>query len=50
MKLKLHHINFCSTNVRHWMIYRDVLDLDPDPASAGGRVTSQGYAGNAAFY
>ena len=50
MKLKLHHINFCSTNVAALdEFYRDVLDLEPEPGMANGRVMTQGYSGDVAF-
>jgi glyoxylase I family protein len=50
MKLKLHHINFCSTNVEALdEFYRDVLDLDRETTVGQGRVTSQGYPGKVAF-
>ena len=50
MKLWLHHINLCSTNVPAMdQFYRSVLGLAPEPDMAASRVTSQGYAGNVAF-
>src|SRR5689334_5537385 len=50
MKLKLHHINFCSTNVEALdEFYRDVLDLDRETTVGQGRVMSQGYPGKVAF-
>jgi catechol 2,3-dioxygenase-like lactoylglutathione lyase family enzyme len=50
MKLKLHHINFTSTNVEAMdEFYRNVLDLEPEPGIGQGRVTSQGYPGKVAF-
>jgi len=50
MKLKLHHLNLCTTNVPAMdAFYRDVLDLQPEPGLAESRVTAQGYAGNVAF-
>ena len=50
MKLKLHHINLCSTNVPAMdAFYRSVLDLEPEPSLSANRVTDQGYAGDVAF-
>ena len=50
MKLKLHHVNFCTTNVPGMdAFYRDVLGLEPEPSLAASRVTTGGYAGQVAF-
>jgi glyoxylase I family protein len=50
MKLKLHHINLCSVNVRAMdEFYRTVLDMKPEPSLKATRVVDQGYAGNVAF-
>jgi catechol 2,3-dioxygenase-like lactoylglutathione lyase family enzyme len=50
MKLKLHHINFCTTDVPAMNeFYRSVLDLEPEPSLNAVRVTAQGYAGKVAF-
>lgn len=50
MKIKLHHVNLCTTNVPAMGdFYRDVLDLEPEPAMNERRVTSAGYAGKVAF-
>ncbi len=50
MKLRLHHINFCTTNVPAMdEFYREVLDLAPEPSMQAVRDTSQGYAGDVAF-
>ncbi|MCB4822598.1 VOC family protein [Roseicella aerolata] len=50
MKIKLHHVNFCSTDVPAMAeFYRTVLDLDPEPSLAEARVTATGYAGKVAF-
>jgi catechol 2,3-dioxygenase-like lactoylglutathione lyase family enzyme len=50
MKIWLHHVNFCSGNVPAMdEFYRQVLDLKPEPSLAGGRVTTEGYAGKVAF-
>jgi glyoxylase I family protein len=50
MKLRLHHINLCTTNVPAMdEFYREVLDLAPEPGMQAIRDTSQGYAGDVAF-
>ena len=50
MKLKLHHINFCTTNVDAMdEFYRSVMDLDRETTVGHCRVTSQGYPGKVAF-
>ena len=51
MKLKLHHVNFCTTDVPTLNeFYRSVLDLEPEPTLNDVRVvTQQGYAGKVAF-
>ena len=50
MKVKLHHVNFCTTDVPGMdAFYRDVLGLEAEPSLAAGRVTAQGYAGDVAF-
>ncbi len=50
MKLKLHHINFCTTNVEAMDdFYRSVMDLDREATVGQGRVTGQGYPGKVAF-
>ena len=50
MKLKLHHINFCTTDVPAMNeFYRSVFDLEPEPSLNDVRVTAQGYAGKVAF-
>jgi glyoxylase I family protein len=50
MKLKLHHVNFCTTDVPAMNeFYRSVLDLEPEPSLHAVRVTEQGYAGKVAF-
>jgi glyoxylase I family protein len=50
MKIKLHHINLCSTNVPAMdEFYRTVLDLEPEPSMGVGRVTGEGYPGDVAF-
>jgi glyoxylase I family protein len=50
MKLTLHHINLCSTDVPAMdEFYRSVLGLAPEPGMNASRVTSEGYAGDVAF-
>ena len=50
MKIKLHHVNFCTTDVAAMdAFYRDVLGLEPEPSLAASRVTTGGYAGEVAF-
>jgi glyoxylase I family protein len=53
MKLKLHHINLCSTNVTALdEFYRDVLELAPEPKRKTHRVITDddgSYAGDVAF-
>ena len=50
MKLKLHHVNLCTTNVPAMdAFYRQVLDLDEEPTLNGNRNTTGGYAGKVAF-
>lgn len=53
MKLKLHHINLCSTNVSALdEFYRDVLDLAPEPTRVSNRVINEdkgSYNGAVAF-
>lgn len=50
MKLKLHHINFCTNNVSAMdKFYQDVLEMDPEPQMGQGRITGQGYPGDVAF-
>lgn len=49
MKLWLHHINLCSTNVPAMdEFYRSVLGLASEPGMQASRVTD-GYAGDVAF-
>ena len=49
MKIKLHHVNLCTTNVPAMdEFYRSVLDLEREPTLNAVRVT-EGYAGNVAF-
>ena len=50
MKIKLHHVNLCSTNVPVMdEFYRTVLDLETEPSLSAARVTAGGYAGDVAF-
>lgn len=50
MKLKLHHINLCSTNVPALNnFYREVLDLQSEQQLDANRDPTQGYAGKVAF-
>jgi len=50
MKIKLHHLNFCTTNVPAMdEFYRTVMDLEQEPTVGAGRVTGQGYPGKVAF-
>ncbi len=50
MKIKLHHINLCSTDVPGLdAFYRDVMGLAVEPGLSANRKTDEGYAGNVAF-
>jgi len=51
MKIKLHHVNFCSTDVPALeAFYRSVLDLEPEPSLEKGRILEKdGYPGKVAF-
>ena len=50
MKIKLHHVNLCSTNVAAMdEFYRTVLDLEPEPSMAASRVVTGGYPGDVSF-
>ena len=51
MKVKLHHLNLCSTNVPAMdEFYRSVFDLEPEPTlSDDTRINAQGYDGKVAF-
>lgn len=50
MKLKLHHVNFCTTSVPEMTeFYRTVLGLEDEPALQATRVVSQGYPGKVGF-
>jgi glyoxylase I family protein len=50
VKLKLHHINFCSTDVPAMdAFYRDVLDLAAEPSLNANRKADEGYAGKVSF-
>ena len=50
MKLKLHHVNFATTDVAAMdAFYRDVLDMQTIPGMGVNRVKDQGYPGDVAF-
>jgi glyoxylase I family protein len=50
MKIKLHHVNLCSTNVTAMdEFYRGVLDMEPESSLAANRDLSGGYPGKVAF-
>ena len=50
MKLKLHHVNYCSKAVPEMdAFYRDVLGLAPEESLNAARVSTQGYDGKVAF-
>jgi glyoxylase I family protein len=50
MKLKLHHVNFCSTNVAAMdTFYKDVLDMKTEPGLNENRVLTGGYPGKVSF-
>jgi catechol 2,3-dioxygenase-like lactoylglutathione lyase family enzyme len=50
MKLKLHHVNFCTSNVPAMdAFYRGVLELEPEPSLQASRITQDGYAGDVSF-
>ncbi|MEM8686762.1 MAG: VOC family protein [Pseudomonadota bacterium] len=50
MKLKLHHINYCTTNVSAMdKFYQEVLEMAPEPQMGQGRIKGQGYPGDVAF-
>jgi catechol 2,3-dioxygenase-like lactoylglutathione lyase family enzyme len=51
MKLKLHHVNFCTANVPAMdAFYRDVLELEPEPSLQASRILQDdGYPGDVSF-
>ncbi len=50
MKLTLHHVNLCTTNLPQMdTFYRDILGLDMKPGSNAVRVKNEGYEGDVAF-
>ena len=50
MRIKLHHVNFCTSDVPAMdEFYRAVLGLEPEPSLAAARVTASGYDGKVAF-
>src|ERR1700754_1334124 len=47
MKLKLHHVNLCSTDLGAMdKFYREVLDMETEPTMARQRIKDQGYPGD----
>src|SRR3978361_1139272 len=49
MKLKLHHLNLCSTNVGAMNeFYRSVLDMEPEPTLDSARLKTDGYSADGA--
>ena len=50
MKIKLHHVNLCTTNVPGMnTFYREIMGLDSEQQLEGNRDTTRGYAGKVAF-
>lgn len=50
MKLKLHHVNFCTKNVPEMdRFYQEILDLKSEPSMGTQRIKEQGYGGDVAF-
>jgi catechol 2,3-dioxygenase-like lactoylglutathione lyase family enzyme len=50
MKLMLHHLNLCTTDVPAMnKFYREVLDMQSEQSLESNRDTTQGYAGKVAF-
>ena len=50
MKLKLHHVNFATTDVPAMdAFYRDVLDMQTIPNMGANRKRNEGYPGDVAF-
>ncbi|HEY8288407.1 MAG TPA: VOC family protein [Acetobacteraceae bacterium] len=50
MKIKLHHLNLCSTDVPAMNeFYRSILDMAPEPSLKDARITGDGYAAPVAF-
>ena len=51
MKIKLHHVNLCTTNVPAMnSFYRDILDLGDEPTMGPNRrMTTDGYTGEVSF-
>ena len=51
MKIKLHHVNLCSTNVSALdAFYRDVLDMKTEPGLEQNRTPGGGYAAEEPLY
>lgn len=50
MKLKLHHVNLCTTNVPAMdEFYTDILDMEPDPSMGSQRIKGDDYPGDVSF-
>ena len=50
MKLTLHHLNLCTTNVKEMdKFYTEILDMKPEPSMGTLRVKNEGYAGDVSF-
>ena len=50
MKLMLHHLNLCTTDVPAMnKFYREVLDMQSEQSLEANRDSTQGYAGKVAF-
>ena len=50
MKIKLHHVNLCSTDVPALdAFYRDVLDMKTEPGLSDNRTPGGGYPGKVSF-
>jgi catechol 2,3-dioxygenase-like lactoylglutathione lyase family enzyme len=50
MKIKLHHVNLCTTDVPGMTdFYRNLFDMQHEPEMDATRVTNQGYPGNVGF-
>lgn len=50
MKLRLHHVNLCSTNVAAMDdFYRNILDFAPEPSLEAGRTKEGGYDAPVSF-
>ncbi|NNE22855.1 MAG: VOC family protein [Rhizobiales bacterium] len=50
MKLKLHHVNLCTTNVSAMdEFYKDILDMEADASMGPQRIKGDGYPGDVSF-